>query len=247
MWRDHPPGFGQLVAASLFIVGSLIAITYALTARNPNAAQDVIIGNTLTQYDFDRDSGGWREFDADGQASFAWDAATGALVGQIRVGLGYVTTTQPTDFRDTAITATLQQTIVPPDTNFSAGVVCRGDNAGNGYYFLISNTGLASIRKGTPDNPDDLVALADWRTFDAIQPTDDGNTVTAVCASDYLALYVNNVFLLEAQDNEFRTGFSGVAVAGAVGADNERPGADLVQVGVSVDTLTVRQATWVIR
>ena len=87
------------------------------------------------------------------------------------------------------------------------GIICRSDanNNGDGYYFLISGDGYASIRKG---NGADVSALTEWEESSAINTGEAGNKIKAVCVGDYIALYVNDEFVAEATDSTFPSGFT---------------------------------------
>jgi hypothetical protein len=92
------------------------------------------------------------------------------------------------------------------------GIVCRASpaNVANGYYFLIAGNGFYSIRRGEDNSVDPLV---DWALSGAINRGTGRNVIKAICADDYLALYVNYQFVAEARDPSFKTGFTGLAVA----------------------------------
>ncbi len=112
------------------------------------------------------------------------------------------------------------------------GIICRADanNNGDGYYFLISGDGHASIRKG---DGVDVLELTEWTKYSAINKGQATNKIKAVCAGDYLALYVNDEFVAEATDSTFPSGFTAlVAVANEGG--NAR---------ITFDNLTISKTT----
>lgn len=104
-------------------------------------------------------------------------------------------TAEPTD----ALTATLQPT--------------RADiRAGDGYLFLLQGNGTFAIMRSRDR---DLTPLVDWRASDAIRKGPGENHIRAICAGDYLALYVNDQFLGDATDSTYTSGQVGMAASAA--------------------------------
>lgn len=110
---------------------------------------------------------------------------------------------------DAIIEVTLQQ--VSNGRNNGYGILCRAgiQDDGKGYYFLISGDGHFSIRRGDVRS---VVPLVEWQYSRFIQQDRGRNTLKAICAGEYLALYVNDQFLAETSDNRYREGFTGLAV-----------------------------------
>ena len=104
--------------------------------------------------------------------------------------------------------------------NNAYGVICRADesNNGDGYYFLISGDGYYSIAKGEGDN---VNALVEWTASSAINEGQAENKIVAVCIDNYLALYVNDEFLVEVTDSDYRTGYAGFAAAAFEGGSTD--------------------------
>ncbi len=104
-------------------------------------------------------------------------------------------TTEPTD----ALTATPQPT--------------RADiRAGDGYLFLLQGNGTFAIMRSRDR---DLTPLVDWKASDAIHQGPGENHIRAICAGDYLALYVNDQFLGDATDSTYARGQVGMAASAA--------------------------------
>ncbi len=118
--------------------------------------------------------------------------------------------------------------------NNAYGVICRADesNNGDGYYFLISGDGFYAIAEGEGD---DVNLIVEWTTSSTINKGTDQNTIRAVCIDDYLALYVNDKFVVDARDSSFTAGY-----AGFVGTAND--GGDIT---VAFDDLTIWEASLV--
>lgn len=110
------------------------------------------------------------------------------------------------------------------------GVMCRAasGNNGDGYYFLLNTGGYFSIYKGQEDR---LLPVIDWTFSSAIKPGIDTNSLRAVCTNDVLAFYANGTLLIEAQDDTYANGYTGLVI-GASAHD-----ADFI-----FDNLTIYQA-----
>lgn len=111
---------------------------------------------------------------------------------------------------DTVIQAKTQQN--SEEDNNSYGVICRADasNNGNGYYFEISGDGYYAI---TLVNGDDIRMLVEWAQSKAINQGQEANELVAVCAGNYLALYVNEVLVAETNDDTLSEGQTGLTVS----------------------------------
>jgi hypothetical protein len=83
---------------------------------------------------------------------------------------------------------------------------------GDGYLFLIQGTGSFSIRRARGRN---TVPLVDWTVSDAIEIGPGRNHIRAICAGDYLALYVNDRFVGDATDDAYSSGQVGLAASAA--------------------------------
>lgn len=241
MWRVSNPGFNQLVAGVLFVVLAVGATLLSFVGRGERNEPrgSIVLGERLAAYDFTADADGWRAFTVGELVAFGWDAGEQAMRMDAQVELGHALTTTTRDFRDTSVTVRLASAELPTDTHISAGVVCRADTDGNGYYFLVSDSGRASIQAGYPDEPDDLVRLVDWTPVPSMLPITDENLLTGVCAADYLALSVNGVFVADVRDDRFRDGLLGLAIAGSVGADADGAAVERRHVVIYAEEVTV--------
>ena len=106
-------------------------------------------------------------------------------------------------FEDVIIEVTAEQ-ISEYDNNLY-GVACRlaEDERGNqtGYALLISGDGHYGIADLSHNSLDFLL---EWHQTREIHEGQETNTIRAVCAADYLALYVNGEFLGEVEDDAYR-------------------------------------------
>lgn len=146
--------------------------------------------------------GAWRGYAAD-------DLFLGVADGVYKidfVGRKYVWTQVEAQYADVVIEADLTQ--VSDFDHNAFGLACRLDpaNSGRGYYFLISGDGYASIRWSDGRS---LQPIAKAQPSAHVKRGVASNRVRVVCIGDYLALWVNDEFVVEARD--------GRAVAGAVG------------------------------
>jgi hypothetical protein len=134
----------------------------------------------------------------------------GALEGAVTPRRGYVWSLNNEPHRDVIVSARVRQTEGRLGNGF--GLICRADEQGNGYYFLISSDQYFSISVGTSAR-NDLFQLVPWQYHSAIRRGRVTNELRAVCAGDYLALFINDVFVAETTDREFESGMLGVTLA----------------------------------
>lgn len=155
----------------------------------------------LLEDDF-ADGGAWRSYAAD-------DLFLGAADGVFKIdfiGRQYVWTQGHAQYADVVLEADLRQN---SDFDHNAfGLACRLDpaNSGRGYFFLISGDGYASIRWSDGRS---LQPLVEALPAAPVKRGTASNLVRTVCIGDYLALWVNDEFIVEARD--------GRAFEGAVG------------------------------
>ena len=80
------------------------------------------------------------------------------------------------------------------------GVMCRVNEDGAGYTFLISNDGFGAIARTDGRS---LTFIFDWTQNDAINKGTSSNSIRAVCSGEYLALYVNDKFVADVEDDRY--------------------------------------------
>lgn len=174
--------------------------------------RSVYTGDRQTAYYFQQDAGTWDTYARDNAAAL-FRVNDGGLEGAVVANRGYIWSLNHETHDNVIINATVRQSQGTFGNGF--GVICRADENGNGYYFLIASTGEFTISVGTSDRSD-LFQLVPWQRHNAIKQGLVTNEIRAVCVDNYLAMFVNDVFLGEAFDDEFTEGQLGVAV-GAVG------------------------------
>jgi len=204
----------------LFLLALLIA---GCQPRQPTEASNP--GDVLLRENFDRPIG--------------WDSGT---QDNVRIGTEGSTYRIHTDsnaftrgfnssrYDDVVITVDASQ--LSAGRNSAYGVVCRGaadDTSSNGYYFLIGGDGSYSIRKGQVGEVNPLIH---WARSDAINQGAGFNRIQVMCVDDYLALYVNDQFIVEIRDQTYSGGYIGFTAATS---DNQ-------VLDVAFDNLIVQEA-----
>ena len=89
------------------------------------------------------------------------------------------------------------------------GLLCRIQDNGNFYYFIVQNNGTFAIGKIKDEV---LQPLIEWTANNAIRQGNQTNRLRADCDGSALRFYVNDVFLGEASDSDFTSGYSGLIV-----------------------------------
>lgn len=148
--------------------------------------------------------GAWRGYDGEG-------VFLGANNGKFLIdilGRQYVWTQNDSLLSDVVLEADLKETSAHKHNAF--GLACRLDpaNSGRGYYFLIGGDGYATIRWS---NGRSLEQVVPARPTAHVKRGGDLNRLRAVCIDDYLALWVNDQFVVEARDGRASTGAVGMA------------------------------------
>ncbi|HEY3310190.1 MAG TPA: hypothetical protein VGK00_01000, partial [Anaerolineales bacterium] len=101
------------------------------------------------------------------------------------------------------------------------GVICRLKDDKNFYFFAISSDGYYGIGK-TKDGQTSLISGNDMQPSDSILKGNQINRIRADCIGNLLILYVNDVLVTSAKDDDFTSGDVGV-LAGSF----DHPGVDV--------------------
>ena len=195
--------------------------------RGPS--RSVHAGAQLANYTFQRPDT-WDLFD------LGSEIASASLEGNafsLSVGpeLGYLTAGNNLTHSDVLINATVRQTEGLFGNGF--GLLCRADKLGNGYWFLLSSRGEFSIQVASAAR-EKLFELVPWRYHSVIRQGMHANELRIVCAQDYLAFFINDVFVAEAFDDEFDSG----ELAVALGATERRASASFDDIRLRAATVT---------
>ena len=193
--------------------------------RGPS--RSVRAGAELANYTFQRPAT-WDLFDL-GEEIASARLERNALALSVGPELGYLTAGNNVTHSDLLINATVRQTEGLLGNGF--GLLCRADKAGNGYWFLLSSRGEFSIQVASAAR-EKLFELVPWRYHSVIRQGMHANQLRIVCAQNYLAFFINDVFVAEAFDDEFGSG----ELAVALGATESRA-------SVSFDDIRLRAAT----
>ncbi len=156
----------------------------------------------------------WRQYEAD--AELFMGSRDGSYLLDFP-GKQYVWAQRDGSFADVVIEAEARQ--LSTEDHNAYGLACRLDhgNRGRGYFFLIGGDGYASIRWS---NGRSLEAIVSARPAGSIKRGQSSNRLRAVCIGDYLALWVNGEFVMEARDQRAATG--GLGLAGMMSYSGKR-------------------------
>ncbi|MCA9920299.1 MAG: hypothetical protein KC445_20225 [Anaerolineales bacterium] len=187
----------------------LLALFTLLAACGQAPAEDVASQELLLETDFS-EIGSWPE---------KLDVASGTAVQLTNDGYelssasaSYVWGFSEESYEDVVLETAVEQ--LSSERNNAYGLVCRASSTDNrnGYYFLISGDGLVSIRRVERglSSP-----IADWTPNSAVRQGERTNQLRAICAGNYLALYVNNQLVAEGNDERFTSGLVGFAASGS--------------------------------
>ncbi len=209
-----------------------LCLFIALGACAPSPSQQYTTGKQLLSEDFSNEDA-WETFSLTDQEQFA--IQDGAYNAHSDAN-GFLWGLNQTSHSDVVMEVVTKQNS-SYDDNFY-GLICRADTSdnGDGYYFLISGDGYSTIAYGHEDKIDPLAGPADTGT---INKGTSVNHIRAVCIGDYLALYVNDSFVIEAHDSHYSSGYAGMAVSANPSDDVN---AD-VRVDVSFDDLLILEAS----
>ncbi len=100
---------------------------------------------------------------------------------------------------------------------------------GDGYLFLIQGSGTFAIMRSRGRT---LTPLVNWTSSDAIRQGASANHLRAVCAGNYLALYINDQFVGDSTDDAYSSGQVGLAASSA----------NRVGTRIDFDNLTISEA-----
>ncbi len=197
----------------------LLILVCACAACNGSPSRTAAPGALLLRDNFDG-SGRWDQADVaaasvlirDGVFHFEADA------GQYIFSVDYQTQTN--------VIVEVDAFHLSDDDSSGFGIICRANTNGEGYYFLIGADGSGTIRRSRGRDVTPLVA---WTKTGGIV-TGASNRIRAVCDGDYLALYVNGIFVGEARDSLYSSGYTGLTVV------TTRPGQ---RISVDFDVLRI--------
>lgn len=124
------------------------------------------------------------------------------------------------NFKDTH-TYTRASQLAGPNDNL-LGLLCRYQDEGNYYAFVISSDGYYGIIKKQA-GVQSLLGLNQMGFDEAIQRGGADNEILAICQGDQLALFVNGINLLQVNDVTFTYGDVGL-----IAGNRAQPGVDVL-------------------
>jgi len=163
-------------------------------------SQDIQIGNLILSDNFDA-AGGWDTYDGD-DITLQIDSGTFRL--DVPSGGYYLALDNR---HQTDVILDIDARALSSDHSNGYGLMCRADDAGDGYYFLLGSDGSATIRRGRGREVESLMA---WTKTNAVMTGSARNTLRAVCVGNYLALWVNGTFVGEAFDSLYAGGSTAI-------------------------------------
>jgi hypothetical protein len=180
----------------------LLLLVFILSACTVNFAPIEVPGSTIVSEGILNESfsslGDWVNYDEDG------------LFIDVVDGHFQIESSWPGKFVWSSNYKTYSNTIIESDINWlsddeqgMAGIMCRGQNDGNGYYALVSYTGQYSIRR-LGINRDD--ALRRWQGHAAIPSNGQAIKMRVVCVENFIGLYINGQYIDGAEDTFFGKG-----------------------------------------
>ncbi len=197
------------LAFPLLLAGFLTACG----ARLKEPAVFVGYSESRAAYRFDTDTDEWDIFTSPGQQAL-FSINQDHLEGAVVADKGYLWSLNNQRYTDASVDALIQQTRGKQGTTY--GLMCRADENGDGYYFVVSTAGQFAILKGDLNQQVDPIPLVGWQTSPAIRHGFAPNQLQAICLNDYLSFSVNGEFLADVRDKTFSAGQIGVVLA-AVG------------------------------
>ena len=196
------------MSRNLIAIFCLLFLAACNATPDAKPSVDYQLGDIIYQTNFD-ELGDWEAF---GYLEAQFGVSEG-VYNIITPGGGYIPITNQHIHRNVVMEVKTEQR--SPDNNIVYGIMCRSQlvNANIGYYFLITASGQYGIRVGEGDR---VRMEVPWTEHPAIK-TGLGatNLLRAVCIEDYLALYINDVFVAESRYDWLEEGVSAFVVNAA--------------------------------
>ncbi len=203
------------IALALVLV--IVLSACSMESLDQNASAAVQSGNILFKDDFSDPSSGWE----------TWNEPSGSMVAYQNGGLRIYIAEKQYDFwsrpgkrvSDVRLEVDAIKLGGPDDNDF--GLICRYQDRDNFYAFLASSDGYAGILKVKEGKY--MVISGSQMTFsESIRKGEAQNQLRADCNGLGLTFYINGQLVVEAMDQDFKTGEIGL-IAGT----GETAGADL--------------------
>lgn len=211
----------QRILIALFLMSILSACAGA------QASEQYELGEVIYTNNFD-DPTSWESF---GLIQTQFGISNGTY-NAVSPGGGYVTVTNSHVHRNVVMEVTAEQ--ISSSDNTSYGIECRSQvaNTSIGYYFMISSSGRYAIRLGEGSR---VRVLVEWTESSAVNKGQAVNRLRAVCIDDYLAFYVNDIFVAETRYDWLVEGTMGFVVNSP----------ESTEIAVKFDNVTIWEASLV--
>jgi hypothetical protein len=195
------------------LVCCLVAMLAAACQNIPQVPREptvsYTIGALVTDESFD-DADGWQTWSYENINLRFWESTFRITAGD----QGYVWAINNEVHTNVVIEVQTRQLSTYRDNGY--GVMCRAQEDGDGYYFLISGDGYYSIRRGAGN---EVQPIVEWEASNAINQGVGANELRVVCIDRYLALYINDEFVVETEDNAAFQGYTGFTAAANEGGE----------------------------
>lgn len=199
------------------LIGWILLSTWLMSCGLLSATgKGQLPGRILFQDDFSDPNSGWNRAVTEGGESDYADGMYRILVNLPDTDIWALT---GLDLTDVSLEATALKVGGERDNRF--GLICRADQQGDFYTFIISSDGFWGIGKVRGADYQ-LIGMDSLQPSEAIRQGSAANTLRADCWGERLTFYVNGQKLAEVQDNDLTKGDVGFIV-GAYGS----PGVDI--------------------
>jgi hypothetical protein len=110
-------------------------------------------------------------------------------------------------FSDVVLSVDAWAVKVPENEDNAFGLICRGQENGDGYLFRISSDGMYAISRVSND---EFTTLIGWEETDLINYSNQVNSIEASCDGPYLDLSINGTHVAEVVDFTYTSGDIGL-------------------------------------
>ncbi len=179
----------------------------------------------LIFYDDFTEASGWRDSET---VSHTWAYGDAAYIGEILVQDRMAWRWAPWGaFAD--FTLDVDARLLTEADGARYGVIFRGMDGDNFYYFLVSGSGDYLVGKQLDDEWRDVEGPRSG-TSEALNPPGERNRLTVVCAGDLMSFYANGQFLATLRDSSFAEGEVGLTVSSGEGGGRPRVAFERVEI-----------------
>jgi hypothetical protein len=154
--------------------------------------------------DYEGSGGAWPPAD---EETYSYGTSEGGYRIIVKTFFVDIYSVRNREFTDVRLELDVKKTAGPDDGY--AGLICRFQNSGNYYGFVVSGDGSYRIYKKSGGV---IADIGDPGQGSIVRTGDATNQIRADCVGSTLTLYVNGEIVLERQDEEFIEGLVGLVV-----------------------------------